>query len=427
MTMTKIKIMKLLSHHHRVSFKTFRHVLRYGNVNTYSVMIPSPEKKVGQPKPTTENQNSVSLNAAVQDLCRKSRMSEAMVMFEKINRTGLAPDKRTYMALFHMFCRQFLYEQAYKLLTEMVVRGFSPSVSSFNKLIRRYCSEGTLEELEEALWILRGMPEMGLSPDAVSYATVISGFCRIRKPMKAYELKLEMVDKGILPKFGTYSQLIDYMYQHGRLSEAFDLFREMLRAGVWRHSPDKYYYLTGNYSKLMHAYCDKGEISKAFLVHDEMIHNGIFPDAHKYSKLIQKLCLYRRLSEALYFFREMLREGVWPRHQDNKFEEALGILRGMADMDLSPDVVSYGAIISGFCRNRELGRAFELKLEMKEKDIYGMDRAVYSSLMQGLSDEVTYTSLINAYCAKGEVDKARTLLLEMKVNGYLSDSDSELE
>ncbi|XP_057449192.1 pentatricopeptide repeat-containing protein At5g39710-like isoform X2 [Lotus japonicus] len=320
MTMTKIKIMKLLSHHHRVSFKTFRHVLRYGNVNTYSVMIPSPEKKVGQPKPTTENQNSVSLNAAVQDLCRKSRMSEAMVMFEKINRTGLAPDKRTYMALFHMFCRQFLYEQAYKLLTEMVVRGFSPSVSSFNKLIRRYCSEGTLEELEEALWILRGMPEMGLSPDAVSYATVISGFCRIRKPMKAYELKLEMVDKGILPKFGTYSQLIDYMYQHGRLSEAFDLFREMLRAGVWRHSPDKYYYLTGNYSKLMHAYCDKGEISKAFLVHDEMIHNGIFPDAHKYSKLIQKLCLYRRLSEALYFFREMLREGVWPRHQDNKYK-----------------------------------------------------------------------------------------------------------
>ncbi|XP_057444930.1 pentatricopeptide repeat-containing protein At5g39710-like [Lotus japonicus] len=245
--------MKLLSHHHRVLFtatlKTFRHMLQYSNVNTYNAMIQSSEKKVAQPFGPTEKPNSVSSNQVIQDLCRKSRIPEAMVMLEKMNRKGLAPDKKTYKAMFHLFFCQSLYEQAYKVLTEMVVR----------------------ETLEEAVRILMDMAEMGLSPNVVSYNEVMSGFCLIQNLEKAFEIKKEMVKKGFLLDAATYWGLIRDLCLHRRLSEAFDLFREMLCGGV-------YTFVSQSYFSLRNTYCAEGEFSKAFHLQDEMIHNGILCD-----------------------------------------------------------------------------------------------------------------------------------------------------
>ncbi|XP_057454294.1 pentatricopeptide repeat-containing protein At5g39710-like [Lotus japonicus] len=193
------------------------------------------EKDVGRIREVAEKTNQkglVSFNATatIQDLCGKGRMEEAEEVFEEMNRKGLALDQRTYTSLIHMFCHQEEVDKAYKVLSEMIDRGFSPSVATYNKLVRAYCEE---DRVREAAGILRVMADRGLSPDVDIYNTVITwGGDQELELDTALEFKAKMVEKGILPHADTYSWLIVSLCFERRLSEAFDLFREMLRGGL---------------------------------------------------------------------------------------------------------------------------------------------------------------------------------------------------
>lgn len=110
---------------------------------------------------------------------------------------------------------------------------------------------------------------------------------------------------------------------------------------------------------------------------------------------------------------------------------------------LAPDVVSYSTIISGFCRNGEVEKAFQMKLAMVEKGVLP-DAVTFSTLIHGLClqrrlieacdlyqemlnvglrpDEFTYTTLINAYCVEGDLNKALQLHDEMVQKGFLPDA-----
>ncbi|XP_057456289.1 pentatricopeptide repeat-containing protein At5g39710-like [Lotus japonicus] len=172
----------------------------------------------------------------------------------------------------------------------------------------------------------------------------------------------------------------------------------MLRRGVL---PKEY-----TYYNLMYAYCEKGEFSKAFHMHEEMIHKGFLPDF--FTRFSPSLVTCNALIHGLSFF--------------GRAEEALEILRGMPEMGLFPDTVSYTAVVSGFCQIGELRKAYDLKMEMDEmltsdtSDVRPLSGDVLRSLITeegDLLDEVNYTSVINAYCADGEVVKAEKLLDEL--------------
>ncbi|XP_057449933.1 pentatricopeptide repeat-containing protein At5g39710-like [Lotus japonicus] len=337
--------------------------------------------------------NLVSFNAVLEVLSRQHRWEDSEPLVEEMHRRGLAPHETTYKSLIINHCNKWQVDDAYKLLSQMIASGFSPSVAIYNHLVRAYCIE---DRVEEAVRIFRGMAERGLSPDAESYNTLITKFCEDKELEKAIEMKTEMVEKGILPDAITFSSLIQALCPQRRLSQAFDLFQEMLRGGV----------LPGQltYHCLINAYCLEGDFSMAFILHDEMIHKGLLSDSVTgfspslvtYNALIHGYCSLGRV------------------------EEALGILRGMAEMDLSPDAVSYNIVISGFCKLKELGKAYGLKVEQDERPyIWGCCDRLSSSLMESLSDEVTYTSVINDYCAEGEVCKALILTDEMsKMSRY---------
>ncbi|CAB4290421.1 unnamed protein product [Prunus armeniaca] len=76
-------------------------------------------------------------------------------------------------------------------------------------------------------------------------------------------MKLEMMDKGVSPDAVTYSSLIQGVCQQRRLGESCDLFQEMLSMGV---PPDEFTYTT-----LINAYCVEGDLNKALHLNDEMI------------------------------------------------------------------------------------------------------------------------------------------------------------
>ncbi|XP_057418345.1 pentatricopeptide repeat-containing protein At5g39710-like [Lotus japonicus] len=333
--------MKLLRLSFTATLKTFRrHMLRNvvspPNVNSYNVvirgfaaagslepeswpntmMISAKKKVAGLMSAMTEKgvePNSDSLNEVIQGLCREWRTKEAEEVFEEMKRKGFAPDEKTYTSLIDLLCDyDDKTDKADKVLREMIDRGFSPSVVEYNKLIRAYCCYG---------------------------------YCQTQKLEKALEIKKEMVEKGFLPDAHAYSVLLRSKQIRSSMSEAFDLFREMLREGV-----------------------EPMAFSLSLVTCNALIHGLGF------------------LGRA---------------------EEALAILRGMAEMGLSPDTVCYTAVVFGFCRIGELRKAYDLKLEMDEMilsrklAIHPLSGDVYWSLMGeegGLLDEVNYTRVVNAYC-----------------------------
>ncbi|XP_057424697.1 pentatricopeptide repeat-containing protein At5g39710-like [Lotus japonicus] len=327
-------------------------------------------------------------------------MTEAEEVLEEMYHKGLTPHERTYTCLIHSFCQESRASKAVKVFREMIDRGFSPSLDTYNAVIQTNAFAGT--GIEVALEILREMPERGLTADAVSYCHVI---CALLLPPeeklgKAFEMKKDMDDKGILPDSVTYEVLIDNLCWVGRLSEAFDLFREMLHRGGF--SPDEH-----TYFNLMNCYCLQGEFSKAFHLHHEMVHKGFLPDF--VTGFSPSLVTYNAL---IYGYCSL-----------GRVQEALEIFRGMPEMGLSPDTVSYRQVISGLCKIREPVKAYELKLEMdKKRSCLSLNEDTYETLMEQLSDEDTYSSLINDYLAQGDLEKAYQLDYVMGHDGYLSDN-----
>ena len=130
-----------------------------------------------------------------------------------------------------------------------------------------------------------------------------------------------------------------------------------------------------------------------------------------------------------------------------KWEEAVKLLRGMAQKRVDPDVISYNAAISACEKCAEWERALEFFNEMKEvgirPDVYSYSSAISAcekgsqtdtslSLFAEMKSEgirpdaITYNSAIAA-CGKGGADytdTALSLLAEMKAEGIQPDDYS---
>ena len=75
------------------------------------------------------------------------------------------------------------------MLEKMMDMGLSPNVVSFNTLISGYCNKGLFGL---ALKVKSLMVENGVQPNVVTFNTLINGFCKERKRHEANRVFNEM-------------------------------------------------------------------------------------------------------------------------------------------------------------------------------------------------------------------------------------------
>lgn len=217
------------------------------------------------------------------------------------------------------------------------------------------------------------------SPTAVTYTSMIHGFCGSKNVEEALRYLEEMKSNSIEPNVFTYSSLMDGLCKDGRALQAIELFEMMMARGCRPNIV--------TYNTLITGLCKEGKIQEAIELFDRINLQGLKPNAGLYGKIISGFFAVSKFREAVNFLDEMILGGITPNR-----------------LTWNIRVRTSNEVVRGLCTSYPT-RAFTLYLSMRSR---------------GISVEVeTLDSLVKCLCKKGEFQKAVQLVNEIVADGCI--------
>ncbi|KAL4024355.1 hypothetical protein IC575_012703 [Cucumis melo] len=297
----------------------------------------------------------------VRRYCAVHDVAKAINTFHAHKRFGFNIGLEEFQSLLSALCRYKNVKDAeYLLFCNKDVFPFN--TKSFNIILNGWCIIGSLRDTER-VW--KEMTRRGISHDAISYASSISCYSKVRNLHKVLKLFEDMKRMKIDPDRKVYNAVIHSLAKGRCLKEAADLIKTMEE-------------------------------------------KGIIPNVVTYNSVIKPLCKARRFDEARAVFEEILQRGLCPTiqtyHAFLRFlrteEEIFELLKKMRTMGCNPTADTYIMLIRKFCRWRQLDNVSRIWHEMSENGI-SPDRSSYIVLIHGL--------FLN-----GKLEDAHKYYLEMK-------------
>ncbi|KAK9204202.1 hypothetical protein WN943_014460 [Citrus x changshan-huyou] len=223
---------------------------------------------------------------------------------------------------------------------------------------------GKLDRMKDLFQIM----EKYVGPDACSYNILMHGCVVSRRLEDAWKVFDETLKRRLQPTLVTFGTLIYGLCLELRVDEALKLKEDMMR--VYNVKPDGQVF-----ASLIKGLCAVGELSLALGFKEEIVRNKIELDAGIYSTLINALFTAGRNNEVP------------------------GILKEMKEGGCKPNSVTYNALISGFCKDKDFEAAFTILDEMGHKGI-----------------------LFDGLCVGMQFGEAALILDEMIFKGFVSRS-----
>ncbi|XP_071711424.1 pentatricopeptide repeat-containing protein At1g77405 [Rutidosis leptorrhynchoides] len=155
---------------------------------------------------------------SLQTGCKKAirrRMWEANHLFRIMLFKGFKPDVVTYNCLIDGCCKTNRIERALELFEDMVKQGCLPNRVTYNSFVRYYSATN---EIDKALDLLKKMQELNHGvPTTSSYTPIIHAFCEAGKALEAWDVLVELVDTGSIPREYTYKLVYGMLKSIGRM------------------------------------------------------------------------------------------------------------------------------------------------------------------------------------------------------------------
>ncbi|RVW44758.1 Pentatricopeptide repeat-containing protein [Vitis vinifera] len=152
-----------------------------------------------------------------------------------------------------------MHYEALGIQDRMERGGVSPDIVTYNSLIYGFCREG---RMREALRLFREIN--GATPNHVTYTTLIDGYCRVNDLEEALRLREVMEVEGLT-----------LVLRYGVCNE---VKKKMLEAGL---KPDQF-----TFKALIHGFCKLHEVDSAKEFLFEMLDAGFSPSYSTYSWLV---------------------------------------------------------------------------------------------------------------------------------------------
>jgi len=149
------------------------------------------------------------------------------------------------------------------------------------------------------------MKNKSVNPDAVTFGTLIDGFCKNGDLDGAYTLfrKMEEAYK-VSSSTPTYNIIIHAFTEKLNVTMAEKLFQEMVDRCL---GPDGY-----TYRLMVDGFCKTGNVNLGYKFLLEMMENGFIPSLTTLGRVINCLCVEDRVYEAAGIIHRMVQKGLVP-------------------------------------------------------------------------------------------------------------------
>ncbi|GJW17304.1 pentatricopeptide repeat-containing protein [Tanacetum coccineum] len=352
----------------------------------------------------------VVVYSTIIDSLRKDQMIDDAFKFfkEMVFEQGISPDVITYSSLIDGLLNLGRWEEASKMLQEMLDVGISADVHTFSILVAAFCKEGKVEEAENVIDI---MLEKGIVPNIVTYNTLIDGYCLRGEMSKARTILDSMVFNDVIPNVVTYNSLLNGYWKNLKINEAMLLFHKMNEKGL---NPNAV-----TYNTMLWGLFRVGNCGAAHKLFDEMRAKGLKPNECTYRVILEGLCNNNLMEDALSLFHLMgdsnscinvyniLIDGA---SKCGKLDIARVLFEDLTNKGLHPNARTHSVMISGFCKEGLVCDAKKLFLKMDESECP--------------PNNVTYNVLLQGYLRNQYYDDIEMLFHEMEGRHYSLDAST---
>ncbi|KAK7329188.1 hypothetical protein VNO77_23338 [Canavalia gladiata] len=368
-------------------------------------------------------------SSVISGFCKIGKPELALGFFQNATGLGLLrPNAVTCTTLVCALCKLGRVDEVCGLVKWMEKEGLGLDVVLYSAWACGYVKEKVLVEVFRRM---REMVEKGIDHDIVSYTIVIDGFSKLGDVEKSFTFLAKMIKEGHKPNKVTFSAIMSAYCKKGKVEEAFAVFKSMKDLGI---ELDEFVFVI-----LIDGYGRRGDFDNVFHLFDEMEKSGISPSVVTFNAVINGLSKYGRTSEADEFSKNVAADVITYStllHGYTKEENILGMLqtkrrleeagiamdvvmcnvlikalfmmgafddiyalyKGMPEMDLVPNSVTYCTMIDGYCKVGRIDEALEIFDEFRKASI---------------SSDACYNSIINGLCKKGMAEMATEALLEL--------------
>lgn len=265
------------------------------------------------------------------------------------------------------------------------------------------------KDLDGAEKLFDEMVKRGVTPDNVTFSTII-GCSRLKSlPGKAVEWFEKMALFGVQPDDVTYSVMIDCYGRVGNVEMALRLY-DRSRTDKWRLD-------TVTFTTVIKIYGTIGNFDGCLTVFEEMKALGVKPNLVCYNTLLDAMGRAKRPWQVKSIYQQILSSG------------------------LTPGWATYAALIRAYSKARYGDDAMNVYKEMRAKGI-NLNNVLYNTLLamcadvgyvdEGVEifedmkssstdckpDSWTYSSLITIFSCCGKISEAEATLKEMTEAGF---------
>lgn len=272
-------------------------------------------------------------------------------------------DTNCFNALLRTLCQEKSMTDA-RNVYHCLKHGFRPNLQTFNILLSGWKTP------EDAEGFFMEMRDMGVTPDVVTYNSLVDVYCKGREIEKAYKVLDEMRDRDLKPDVITYTCIIGGLGLIGQPDKARGVLKEMKEYGCY---PD-----VAAYNAAIRNFCIAKRLGDAYGLVDEMVTKGLSPNATTYNLFFRVFYWSNDLQSSWSLYERMMVEGCLPNTQScmflirlfrrhEKVEMALRLWGDMVGKGFGSYTLVSDVLFDLLCDMGKLGEAEKCFLEMIEK------------------------------------------------------------
>ncbi|KAG4917222.1 hypothetical protein AAZX31_02G009700 [Glycine max] len=233
-------------------------------------------------------------NALLRTLCQEKSMADARNVYHSLKHR-FRPNLQTFNILLSGWKTP---EDADLFFKEMKEMGVTPDVVTYNSLMDVYCKG---REIEKAYKMLDEMRDQDFSPDVITYTCIIGGLGLIGQPDKARNVLKEMKEYGCYPDAAAYNAAIRNFCIAKRLGDAHGLVEEMVTKGL---SPN-----ATTYNLFFRVFYWSNDLQSSWNMYQRMMVEGCLPNTQSCMFLIRLFRRHEKVEMALQFWGDMVEKG----------------------------------------------------------------------------------------------------------------------